>query len=797
MNIIRLLLFGTVTAFTIVFATPIADAADTTPVVDPLNPKGNLIFDQNITLSKYSAPAGYTFRSAYTFTDGSVGVFATDVLERPSLPKGGELGNVAPEHLWIKPPQDILNRFSKEGTLLETIKIPTLIEHPYQGNGPNSITRNSIGTYWAIRQGSIEDLIGTPRGAAVRNLLSHELVSFDGSEMKKIVDLQSFFPNSLPVAGSLTMSGDTLYVTATVADTFYVLALDSRDGTLKGKSKIDQNAGFQLLPAEGGKLAFFNRKNGELNVYTLSLPESLSPDQSEQKILPAALISQSAPDNNARMSLLASGDYAYDFSGMMVVMDPQLHFVRTEVLRSSLGTPECTGCRQIRFPMLLDSEKQLLVTESEVLVQKLKPIHAEVDGKLLVTDSPVYYDTEDGHVWVPLRAAADAVGAKVEYIPETRTIMLAYAGRTIEISQDNPQIEMKTMLNYGHVYVGLRALSNLLGVDVSWDQENYTVIVSNSQKKTANFRNLFVIPEPIKERVSSQLQAPERVETYFYDSGKTYVLMKSPDGKSEVNVVALHQNGDQVTVDYFIGSSRTDVSTGFYALGEFDQEVKVVFNSTDFTARAASRTYLDQNQAIEIAKRYDANPDTKWSARLVEDTKMEVNNADTPYSIWITEAVYPAGNKLIVYLDAVTGREIAMTETEVPGLIYENTNNHFSIELPRSWKGKYLVEEHGKDRGVEPGDNMDFINAANKEKYGGLLFTINVWTKEKWQTEGQTLKGIIGNHLTKIGETREKVVLLLTPTDVQFSLDDKMLADDYQNMFNDIEYIKNTFWTNH
>ncbi|MCZ8521026.1 MULTISPECIES: hypothetical protein [Paenibacillus] len=53
----------------------------------------------------------------------------------------------------------------------------------------------------------------------------------------------------------------------------------------------------------------------------------------------------------------------------------------------------------------------------------------------------------------------------------------------------------------------------------------------------------------------------------------------------------------------------------------------------------------------------------------------------------------------------------------------------------------------------------------------------------------ETIRG----HVFVLGERADRVFVLLTPTDVQFSVDDSQARMEYDRMFQGIEQIKSTF----
>jgi hypothetical protein len=122
--------------------------------------------------------------------------------------------------------------------------------------------------------------------------------------------------------------------------------------------------------------------------------------------------------------------------------------------------------------------------------------------------------------------------------------------------------------------------------------------------------------------------------------------------------------------------------------------------------------------------------------------------------------------------------------SEAQNVIYENTKLGFTLKLPKSWEGKYDV--------VEGTDFISFINISNKEAgWGGVLFTIQIWSKEKWNTDGAIAKQNI--HISKIGERGDEIFTLSTPTDVNYNVNDEKMKAEYASMWDHINTIKTTF----
>lgn len=134
-----------------------------------------------------------------------------------------------------------------------------------------------------------------------------------------------------------------------------------------------------------------------------------------------------------------------------------------------------------------------------------------------------------------------------------------------------------------------------------------------------------------------------------------------------------------------------------------------------------------------------------------------------------------------LHIGAVNNRIIP----EAPTMLYDNKKYNFTLKLPTSWEGNYDV--------VEGANIINFIDIANKGE-GGVLFTIHIWSKDKWSTDGLIAKQNI--QISKIGEKDDKVFLLSTPSDVNYNVNDEKLKAEYASMWDHINTIKTTFKIN-
>ncbi|KRE83047.1 hypothetical protein ASG89_13015 [Paenibacillus sp. Soil766] len=162
------------------------------------------------------------------------------------------------------------------------------------------------------------------------------------------------------------------------------------------------------------------------------------------------------------------------------------------------------------------------------------------------------------------------------------------------------------------------------------------------------------------------------------------------------------------------------------------------------------------------------------------------NNFGVDTQTFVTEGEGDFKNYDAVYLHigAVNHRIIL----DVPSMIYHNSQYRFTLHVPSSWEGKYEVEEQ-RDEASEF-VNYLFINKANKA-FGGVLFSISIWTKEDWLANGPTTKGI--GQVYKLGEDENHVFLLFPPGDVEYNPHDEELAAEFLSMADQISTIRRSF----
>lgn len=110
-------------------------------------------------------------------------------------------------------------------------------------------------------------------------------------------------------------------------------------------------------------------------------------------------------------------------------------------------------------------------------------IRINVNGKELKPETPAYI--ENGRTMVPLRFISEALGEKVDWKAETKTVViggnkasLAIGAKEIEANGKKITIDAPAIVKNARTFVPLRAISEILGAKVDWDGSSRTVSIN-------------------------------------------------------------------------------------------------------------------------------------------------------------------------------------------------------------------------------------------------------------------------------------------------------------------------------
>lgn len=106
-----------------------------------------------------------------------------------------------------------------------------------------------------------------------------------------------------------------------------------------------------------------------------------------------------------------------------------------------------------------------------------------VSGKEIKPETPAYI--ENGRTMVPLRFISEALGEKVDWNAETKSVIigdnkavLAIGSKEIDANGKKITIDSPAVIKNSRTFVPLRAISEILGAKVDWDGTTKTVSIT-------------------------------------------------------------------------------------------------------------------------------------------------------------------------------------------------------------------------------------------------------------------------------------------------------------------------------
>lgn len=109
-----------------------------------------------------------------------------------------------------------------------------------------------------------------------------------------------------------------------------------------------------------------------------------------------------------------------------------------------------------------------------------------INNNLIKFDTPAYI--KNGVTLVPLRAISEALGGEVSWDAETQTVVIKNGDTVVQITANSTtatvngetvKISAPPTKNCGRTYVPLRFLAEALGLNTEWDSENEQIAISD------------------------------------------------------------------------------------------------------------------------------------------------------------------------------------------------------------------------------------------------------------------------------------------------------------------------------
>lgn len=169
-----------------------------------------------------------------------------------------------------------------------------------------------------------------------------------------------------------------------------------------------------------------------------------------------------------------------------------------------------------------------------------------VNGEKIETETPAVISND--RTLVPLRAVSEALGCDVSWDGDTRGITLCdgdylyftwidrdHAFKTSAYAlQDTAVMDAAPVIMNDYTMVPLRAISEMFGAEVGWDEYTYTVTVDYEKKN-------------VEEGLAKEFETYEKILDQQYDAYKNYA-----DGTGNIiNAQIQLENGGEIDLELY------------------------------------------------------------------------------------------------------------------------------------------------------------------------------------------------------------------------------------------------------
>lgn len=134
----------------------------------------------------------------------------------------------------------------------------------------------------------------------------------------------------------------------------------------------------------------------------------------------------------------------------------------------------------------------MLVLSCMVVVNAETTVNVKVNEEIVEFDVSPYID-ENNRTLVPVRFISEKLGAVVQWVEDTREVVVTKADKVITLKIDDDKVKVNdevitldtvASIKDGRTFVPLRFVSEALGTKVEWDGETRTVVITDSGQAT-------------------------------------------------------------------------------------------------------------------------------------------------------------------------------------------------------------------------------------------------------------------------------------------------------------------------
>lgn len=104
--------------------------------------------------------------------------------------------------------------------------------------------------------------------------------------------------------------------------------------------------------------------------------------------------------------------------------------------------------------------------------------------------------------------------------------------------------------------------------------------------------------------------------------------------------------------------------------------------------KVEAKNYLDEDEAIEFAQKASMYNINEGELEVEFKEKWQEPDKEETRPVWVVGVTYPAGNKTIFYIDAISGDPLSVAEIE-PDMESRRIADCSTVTIPSNTEGKY------------------------------------------------------------------------------------------------------------
>ncbi|MBR6399806.1 MAG: copper amine oxidase N-terminal domain-containing protein [Firmicutes bacterium] len=263
------------------------------------------------------------------------------------------------------------------------------------------------------------------------------------------------------------------------------------------------------------------------------------------------------------------------------------------------------------------------------VVSAAEAVSIQIDGTPLDTQPPA--QIIQGRTLVPMRAIFEALGAKIDWDAETKTVNAAANGHSISLTvgaqslvKDGKSVELSVPAQIidGRTFVPARAVSESLDCLVRWDGETKTVYIETDAEETVDYVESEK-PQWVKE-LSKGVMRPAELDLSEEYAADNYMLKeffvmvfmpKLTDIMDESDFV--EKTVENVGMDRFIAENW--LSSVLTKVGESDLTKLILGEGASDALSADDQRRLDEVEAMMDTLKLNVKPNFSYNSTFDKD----------------------------------------------------------------------------------------------------------------------------------------------------------------------------------